>query len=157
MPSQSGIAPPWLKMTFAPLAVSITEPPPTASKLSAPASCACAAHVATPAVPRSLGLDLAPGEGDGHVHLSEPEPVRRIGLHRHRHLRLHVRLPAVHVTRLALLEAHRDRRLRVAVLVADDCVRLAELRRQLLVLSEILEQLADRVVDLLGVLEVGQV
>ena len=41
------------------------------------------------------------------------------------------------------------------ILVLDDRVRLAELRRQLLVLGEVGEQLADRVVDLLGVLEVG--
>ena len=36
--------PPWVKITFAALAVSITEPPPTARKLSAPASFAASAH-----------------------------------------------------------------------------------------------------------------
>ena len=106
---------------------------------------------------RALGLDLAPRQRHGDVHLAEPEPVRGVGLHRHRHLGLHLGLAEVDVARLALLEAHGDRRLGLAVLVADDRVRLAELRRQLLVLGEVREQLADRVVDLLGVLEVGQV
>ena len=35
-PSHSGTVPPWLKITLAALVVSITDPPPTARKLSAP-------------------------------------------------------------------------------------------------------------------------
>ena len=54
-PSHSPIAPPWLKTTLAPLVVSITDPPPTARKLSAPASAACSAHRATTAVSESCG------------------------------------------------------------------------------------------------------
>ncbi len=83
--------------------------------------------------------------------------MRRVRLHRHRDLGLHVGFAEVHLAGLAVLEANRDHGVRLAVFVADDGVRLAELGRQLVVGDEVLEELPERVVDLLGVLEVGQV
>src|SRR4029079_19106372 len=60
-----------------------------------------------------LRLDLVARERDGDVHLAEPEAVGGVGGHRHRHLGLHVRLAEVDVARLALLQAYRDRGLRL--------------------------------------------
>jgi hypothetical protein len=54
-PSQSGIVPPWLNTTLAAFVVSITDPPPTARKLSAPWSFACSAHLVTTPVSESCG------------------------------------------------------------------------------------------------------
>jgi len=104
----------------------------------------------------AAGLDLPPGEGNGDVHLAEPEPVRRVRLHAHHHLGFHIALAEVDVSRLVLLKPHRDHGIGFAVVVLDDRVRLPELGRQLLVGGEVREQLADRVVDLLRVLEVRQ-
>ncbi len=54
-PSCSAAEPPWVKTASATFAVSITEPPPTARKESAPASLAAAAQRSTTSVDESCG------------------------------------------------------------------------------------------------------
>jgi hypothetical protein len=54
-PSCSRAVPPWVKSASATLAVSITEPPPTARNESAPASLAAAAQRSTTSVEESWG------------------------------------------------------------------------------------------------------
>ena len=54
-PSCSRASPPWVKTASATLAVSITDPPPTARNESAPASFAAAAHSSTTCVEESCG------------------------------------------------------------------------------------------------------
>ena len=54
-PSCSAAVPPWVKTASATLAVSITEPPPTARNESAPASLAAAAQLSTTPVEESCG------------------------------------------------------------------------------------------------------
>src|SRR5919106_1675454 len=206
-PSCSRAVPPWVKRASATLAVSITEPPPTARNESAPASLAAPAQRSTTSVEESCGtssntpatssrpsatpastfsttgflelpavaredrlherhkpqdlrhrplrLHLPAREGDGDVHLAEPEAVRRVGVHRHDHLGLQDGVAEVDLAVLAFDQLHRDARLGLAVLVLDDRVRLAELGGQLLVVLQVLEQLPDGRVDLVGVLEVG--
>jgi hypothetical protein len=82
--------------------------------------------------------------------------VRRVRLHAHDHVGLHARIPEVDVARLVRLQPNRDLGVRIPELVPDDRVGRAELGAQLVVVGEVHEQLADRVVDVLGVLEVGQ-
>jgi hypothetical protein len=82
--------------------------------------------------------------------------VGDIGIHAHHDLGLHVAGPEVDPTlQITLLQRNRDGAVGIAVLVADDRVGVPELRTELFVFSEILEQLSDRVVDLLGILEIG--
>jgi hypothetical protein len=105
---------------------------------------------------RAIGLDLAACERRGHVHLAEPEEVGGVGVHAHHDLGLHFRLPEVDVGRPVLLEPEGDLRFRLAIVVLEDRVRLPELGPELRVVGEVHEQLAEHLVDLLGVLEVRQ-
>src|SRR5215211_3408660 len=104
---------------------------------------------------RTPGLHLAARQRHGHVDVAEPELVGRVRLHRHDDLGLHARLAEVDLAVLALHQLHRDGRVGLAVPVLDDRVGLAELGRELLVLGEVLEQLADVPVDLVRVLAVA--
>ena len=54
-PSHSRGSPPWVKITFAALAVSMTDPPPTARMASAPCSRAASAAAMTAALSESWG------------------------------------------------------------------------------------------------------
>ena len=81
--------------------------------------------------------------------------MRGVGLHAHHDLGLHLGLAEVDVGGLVLLSRTVIVESGSRCCVLHDRVGLAELRRELVVDGQLGEQLADRVVDLLGVLEVG--